>query len=208
MKNTKSQVRIQSDLSDLITTKEGFRQGESLACLLFNLALEKVVRNAGIQTNGTIFYKSVQHLAYAHGIDIIARSRTALKEAFLSLERAAGERCLKINKEKTEYLITRVNKNQPKHFKIENYNFESVQSFTYLGYLINVNNDNSAEIKKIILLANIGVYGLKRQFRSQFLSIKNKVKLCKTLISPVLPYGPETWVLSKSDETILGVFER
>jgi hypothetical protein len=24
----------------------------------------------------------------------------------------------------------------------------------------------------------------------------------------VLAYGPETWVLSKSDETILGVFER
>jgi hypothetical protein len=146
-------------------------------------------------------------LAYAHDIDIIARSRTALKEAFLSLERAAGEMGLKINKEKAKYLITRVNKNQPKHFQIENYNFESVQSFTYLGYLINVNNDNSAEIKKRILMANKGVYGLKRQDRSQFLSIKNKVKLYKTLISPMLPYGSETWVLSKSDETILGVLK-
>jgi hypothetical protein len=39
--------------------------------------------------------------------------------------------------------------------------------------------------------------------------IKNKVKLYKTLISPVLAYGgSETWVLSKSEETILGVFER
>jgi len=59
--------------------------------LLFNLALEKVVRNAGIQRSGTIFYKSVQLLAYADDIDIIARSRTTLKKAFLSLERAAGE---------------------------------------------------------------------------------------------------------------------
>jgi len=56
MENTQSQVRIQSDLSDLITTKKGLRQGDSLAWLLFNLALEKVVRNAGIQTSGTIFY--------------------------------------------------------------------------------------------------------------------------------------------------------
>jgi len=53
--------------------------------------LEKVVRNAGIQRSGTIFYKSVQLLAYADDIDIIARSRTTLKKAFLSLERAAGE---------------------------------------------------------------------------------------------------------------------
>jgi len=51
-------------------------------------------------------------------------------------------------------------------------------------------------------------YGLKRQFRSQFLSIKNKIKLYKTLIRPVLAYGSETWVLSKCDEAILGVFEK
>jgi len=57
-------------------------------------------------------------------------------------------------------------------------------------------------------MANKGFYGLKRQFRSQFLSIKNKIKLYKTLIRPVLAYGSEIWVLSKSDEVILGVFER
>ena len=45
MENTKSQVRIQSDLADSTIAKKGLRQGDSLACLLFNLALEKVVRN-------------------------------------------------------------------------------------------------------------------------------------------------------------------
>ena len=57
-------------------------------------------------------------------------------------------------------------------------------------------------------MANKGFYGLKRQFRSQFLSIKNKIELYKTLIRPVLIYGSETWVLTKSDEAILGVFQR
>ena len=68
----------------------------------------------------------------------------------------------------------RVNINQPKHLQIENFKFETVQNFTYLGSLINVNNDNSAEIKKRVLLANKGFCGLKKQFRSQFLSIKTK----------------------------------
>ena len=77
-----------------------------------------------------------------------------------------------------------------------------------MGSLINVNNGNSAEIKRRILMANKGVYGLKRQFKSQFLSITNKLKLYKTLIRPVLAYCSETWVLSKCDEAILGVFER
>jgi len=68
-----------------------------------------------------------------------------------------------------------------------------------VGSLIDANNDISVEIKKRILLANKGFYGLKRQFRSQFLSVKNKIKLCKTLTKPVLAYGSETWVLSKYD---------
>jgi hypothetical protein len=151
---------------------------------------------------------AVQLLAYADDIDLIARSPTALKEAFLSLERAAGVMGLKINEKKTKYITSRTNKHQPKQFQIEKFSFEIVQSFTYLGSLLDVNNDNFVEIRKRILLANKCFYGLKRQFRSQFLSTKNKVKLYKTLIRPVLAYGAETWVLSKCDENILKVFER
>jgi hypothetical protein len=58
-------------LSSPIITRNGVRQGDSLACLLFNIALEKVVRDAGINTRGTIFCKSVQILAFADDIDII-----------------------------------------------------------------------------------------------------------------------------------------
>jgi len=67
---------------------------------------------------------------------------------------------------------------------------------------------SSVEIKKRVLMANKSFNGLKRQFRSQVLSIKNKIKLYKALIRPVLAYGSETWVLSKCDEAVLGVFER
>ena len=40
------------------------------------------------------------------------------------------------------------------------------------------------------------------------LPIKNKIILYKTFIGQVLAYGSEKRVLSKSDEAILGVFER
>jgi sorting nexin-29 len=100
MENTKSLIRIRSDLSDPITKKKGLIQGDLLACLLFNLALETVVRNAGIQKKETVFYKSVQLLAYADDTDTMVISRKALKKAFLLLERTAREMGLRINKEK------------------------------------------------------------------------------------------------------------
>ena len=56
-----------------------------------------------------------------------------------------------------------------------------------MASLINVNNDNSAEVKMMILLANRGFYGLKRQFRSQFVSPKTKLKLCE-----LCPYPDQT----------------
>jgi sorting nexin-29 len=84
-----------------------------------------------MQTSGTIFCKSVQLLAYADDVDIIVRSWVALKEAFLSLEREAGEMGLKINEKKTTYNLTaRGSKNQQKYFQIKNFVFEVVQSFT------------------------------------------------------------------------------
>jgi hypothetical protein len=89
MNNTKCRVKIQKRLLEPITVKNGVRQGDALACLLFNIALEKVIRDAAVNIRGTIFYKSVQILAYADDMDIIGRTRAAMIEAFASLEKAA-----------------------------------------------------------------------------------------------------------------------
>jgi len=56
------------------------------------VALEKVVRDATLNIRGTIFYKSVQILAYADDINKIGRTQSAMIEAFNSLEKAAKDR--------------------------------------------------------------------------------------------------------------------
>jgi len=43
IKNTQCRVKIQNRLSELVNFKNGVRQGDALACLLFNTALEKVI---------------------------------------------------------------------------------------------------------------------------------------------------------------------
>jgi hypothetical protein len=47
------------------------RKGYSLACLVFNLELEKVKSDSDIQRRGKTFYKPVQLLAFADCTDII-----------------------------------------------------------------------------------------------------------------------------------------
>jgi sorting nexin-29 len=76
-------------LSAPISSTCGVRQGDALACLLFNVTLEKIIQDSGIQTRGTIFSKTVQILAYVGDIDLMARTTPGLSEAFLNLEKSA-----------------------------------------------------------------------------------------------------------------------
>jgi len=113
---------------------------------LFNIALEKVIRDAVVNIRGAIFYKSVRILAYADDIDTNGRNQSAMIEAFTSLEKAAKGMNLSINQEKTTYM--------PVLRRARPYKFQVVHSFTYLGSYVNCNNDISAEIQKRILAAN------------------------------------------------------
>jgi hypothetical protein len=48
----------------------------------------------------------------------------------------------------------------------------------------------------------------RNQLKSRVLSRKSKITLYETLISPVLAYALETWVLTISDTRALSIFER
>ena len=43
MNNTQCRVKIKNRFSEPINVKNGVRQGDALACLLFNVALQKVI---------------------------------------------------------------------------------------------------------------------------------------------------------------------
>lgn len=50
-------VKVQNELSEPFETVRGIRQGDGLACLLFNLALEKVIKQSKVNREGTILLK-------------------------------------------------------------------------------------------------------------------------------------------------------
>jgi hypothetical protein len=62
MNNTQCRVKIQNRFSEPINFKSGVRQGDALVCVLFNVALEKVIRDAAVilevpfVTNSFTFY--------------------------------------------------------------------------------------------------------------------------------------------------------
>ena len=78
---------------------------------------------------------------------------------------------------------------------VNNYSFEIVKEFIYLGSDVTTKNHVSLEIKHEITLANRCYYGLNGQFSKRDLSCTMKLILYKTLILSVLLYGAGVWRL-------------
>jgi sorting nexin-29 len=102
--HVKCRVKMQNNLSEPLGTLTGLRQGDPLSCILFNLALEKVIRDSGIETKGTIYNKTIQILAYADDIVLVGRNIGVLKEAIKNLSKPAKKMGLTINLQKTKYM--------------------------------------------------------------------------------------------------------
>jgi hypothetical protein len=73
------------------------RHRDATLCILFNLSLENVVRNSGIETNGTIHNKTIQILANADDIVLVGRSTGVLQEEIINLSKATKKMGLTIN---------------------------------------------------------------------------------------------------------------
>jgi hypothetical protein len=159
--------------------------------------LEVIVRRANLQTTGAIYNKETQLLAYADEIDIVGRSQPAVRNANLALEGESAKVGLKINEQKTKYMIAAWNdrtiRDVEESVAIDNKHFEVVKEFVYLGSLMTPTNNVSLQIQRRIQTANGFFFGL-RKHQSSHLSRQTKFTIHKTLIGAVLLYGSETWV--------------
>jgi hypothetical protein len=98
-------VKVDGYVSNNSRTLQGFVQGDGVSCDFFNIALEKVIKDAGINNRGTIFQRSHQIIRYADDLDIIARNQRELETVFQGLEGHARQIGLKVNEQNTKYML-------------------------------------------------------------------------------------------------------
>lgn len=211
LSHVRSQVRIRNNLSETFETIDGFRQGDPLSTLMFNIVLEKAIRSSNVETSGTIYRKSSQLLGYADDLDTIGRNVDIVKENYTKLDESAAVYGLEVNEEKTVYMKTSSsseNRSQNQTLQIGDKHFKAVDSFVYLGSLVNSDNDIGEEIRRRITLGNRSFYSLQKLFRSKTLHRNLKCQLYRTMVRPVVVYGSEAWCMTQTDEQTLLVFER
>ncbi|XP_065081445.1 uncharacterized protein LOC135704008 [Ochlerotatus camptorhynchus] len=140
-------VKISGALSDSFENHKGLQQGNGHFCLLFNIALEGVMKRAGFNMRGTIFNKSSKFICFADDLDIVGRTFQAVAEQYTRLKREAEKVGLKVNTSKTKYLLAggteRDTARIDRSVTIDGDEFEVVDEFVYLGSLVTSNNNSS-----------------------------------------------------------------
>jgi hypothetical protein len=155
-----------------------------------------------------VYNKETQLLAYAE--DIVGRSQSVVRDAYLALDRETAK--LRLNEQKSKYMIAAWNDRTihdvGQSMAIGDKHFEVLKKFVDLGFLMTSTNDVSLEIQRRIQTASRCFFGLREHLQLSHLSHQTKFTIHKTLIRTVLFYGSQTWVLTKREENQLLIFDR
>jgi len=127
-------------------------------------------------------------------IRILGGSVHTVKENAEALVVATKEIGLKVNADKTKYMIMSRDQNagQSHSMKTDNISIERVEEFKYLGTTLTNKNSIRKEIKSILKLGNACYYSVQNLLSSGLLSKKLKIKIYRNIILLVVLYGCET----------------
>lgn len=207
MENTQYRVRVDSTVSSPFSVESGLKQGDALSPILFNVALEKVIRELLHTEEGgvSINNRAVRLLGFADDLDIIGETLEDIGNAARVLEKEANKIGLQINANKTK-VMELINSGTDPADSV-GLAYEKVDDFKYLGTTLSTKNDWSKEIDIRLNKAEKTFYALSKFFNTKMLSRRTKIRIYVAIIRPTLTYGCEAWTTTTTTERKLRTFE-
>ena len=102
---------------------------------------------------------------------------------------------LKLNIQKTKIMAS----SHISSRQIDGETMETVSDFIFGGSKITEDGDYSHEIKRCLLLGRKVMTSLDSILKSRDITLPTKVHLVKAIVSPVLVYGCESWIMKKAE---------
>ena len=175
--------------SSWFEVKSGVRQGCPMSGFIFVLIMDWVMRHTNNWRRGLRWKLTtvIEDLDYADDVALISSRFADLQEKTDRLVATAGIVGLKINPRKTKTL--RINHRCTDYIRIEGEKVEDVESFVYIGSVLDKLGGTEADIKRRLVLARIAFTSLQNIWRSGRFSQKTKLRILNSNVLSVLLYG-------------------
>lgn len=182
-------------------------QRDAFSLALFTLALQKIIRDTNDDQRMEVSNEQVM-LAYADDIMVMGETKEEVTNVTSKLINEIKGMGLHVNEEKTKYMVVSRNPPNIDSIGVDNYKFEKVDNFKYLGVNINNKNDMHIEINEWITIGNRCYFSIIKLLRSKILSKESKIRLYHSYFGLVTTYACETWSLTKGVSRRLITFDR
>ena len=190
-------VRTGRGTTDWFQTGKGVRQGCILSPGLFNLYVEYIMRNAGLdeaQAGIKIARRNSSNLRYANDTTLMAESEE-LKRILMKVKEESEKVGLKLNIQKTNIMAS----GPITSWEIDGETVETVTDFIFGGSKITADGDCSLEIKRCLLLGRKVMTNLDSILKSRDITLPTKVRLVKAMVFSVGMYECESWTVKKAE---------
>ena len=205
--NMSGRIIHEGHLTEPFEIKTGVRQGCLLSPFLFLLAMDWIMRSTttgrknGIQWSLT---QQLKDLDFADDLALLSHSHAQMQNKTVLLDTISQQIGLNIHRGKTK--IMRINANNREPIALGNESLQEVDTFTYLGSIINREGGTEEDIKIRIQKARGAFVTLRNIWRSGQIKEKTKIRIFNSNVKSVLLYGSETWRTTKATNMKLQVF--
>ena len=190
-------VRTGLGTTDWFQIGKGVHQGCILSPCLFNLYVEYIMRNAGLdeaQAGVKIAGRNINNLRYADDTTLMAESEEQ-KNLLMKVNEESEKVDLKLNIQKTKIMAS----GPITSWQIDGETVETVSNFIFLGSKTTADGDCSHENKRCLLLGRKTMNKLDSILKSKDITLLTKVCLVKAIVFPVVVCGCESWNIRKAE---------
>lgn len=195
----------QGDLSFEIKT--GVRQGCVMSSVLFNIAIDWVLRRTmEDQRRGIRWtpFSTLEDLDFADDIALLSHTRQHIQEKTDRLSMFSAQVGLKISLKKTEAMC--VNVPSPSKIRVAGQDISYTDKFTYLGSMLCQDGGTGVDIQNRLNKARGAFMSLRPVWRSASYSTKTKLRIYQSCVLSTLLYGCECWRMTERDLSKLASF--
>ena len=147
--------------------------------------------------------RNINNLRYADDTTLMAESEEELKSFLMKVKEESEKVGLKLNIQKAKIMAS----DPITSWHIDGETMETVTDFIFLGSKITAYGDCSHETKRCLLLGRKVMTNLDSKLKSRDITLPTKVHLVKTIVSPVVMYGCESWITKKAEHQRIDAFE-
>lgn len=207
--NQVATIKVDEVFTRKIPIKRGVRQGCVLSPTLFNVYSEEIFRESltdrseGVRIGG----ETVNNIRYADDTALLAENLEDLQALLNSVNEASKNRGLKINVNKTKWMVAGKIDIERAQLMLDGSPLERVMHFKYLGSWINKEGSSDEEIISRITIARKTFTSWKPILCNRNLSMHTRKKVLGCYVWSILLYGCETWTLKTSTINRLEAFE-